>query len=1121
MSVSDEDEEEALLRSVALQNAHSIQLARIRAERELLATQEALRESSARLSNILESITDGLAVLDNEWRITYMNPRAESLVRPLQKNPKELIGQVLWQAFPDLVGTSLEENYRKAASEQVTIEFEFFYPPLDGWFEIRVFPHKDGLSVYFQDISVRKRAEESLRMNEEFLRATFEQAAVGIAVADMNGTFQEMNDKFCAILGYSRAELRSMTFHEITHPDDQAHTKRMVQRLVNGEIKDYVLEKRYLRKDGELVWSLTSVTLLRDEQGQPLRFIGAIEDITQRKVAEAERIRLSSVIEKSLNEIYIFDPDTLRFQYVNLGALRNLGYSLKAMRNMTPLDIKPKYSEAEFRRMTGPLLRGQQEKIVFYTLHRRCDGSDYPVEVHLQVVEHDGQRMFAAVVLDITERKRAEQALRRSEAELRTLADSIPQLAWMAEPDGHIFWYNQRWYEYTGTCLEQMQGWGWQTVHDPKMLPQVLERWKYTLDSGEPFEMEFPLRGADGQFRWFLTRVNPLRDADGRVLRWFGTNTDVDQVKQIREMLEDETRILELLNRTGTILSSNLDLQTLVQSVTDAATQLSGAAFGAFFYNVINDQGESFLLYSLSGAPREAFEQFGLPRNTEIFNPTFRGESVLRSADITQDPRYGKLSPHYGMPPGHLPVCSYLAVPVVSRSGDVIGGLFFGHPERDVFTERHERIMVGLAAQAAIAIDNARLFEAAQKAARERKILLENERAAREEAERTSELKDEFLANLSHELRTPLNAILGWTQVLRMRAQQDTDLRQGLETIERNARVQTQLIEDLLDMNRITSGKLRLDIQPVDPASVIEAAIETVQPAADAKGIRLDKLLDPTAGPISGDPGRLQQVVWNLLSNALKFTPKGGRVQILLERVNSHIEISVADTGIGISADFVVHVFERFRQADASTTRKHSGLGLGLSIVKSLVELHGGSVTVKSAGEGCGATFTVQLPLTAVYRDVDPSERLHPKARTLANIELKPANLRGVKILVVDDERDARELLKRVLEDCGAEIIMAASAEEALDIAQHAQLDLLISDIGMPDMDGYELLKQLRAMTPSREKRIPAIALTAFARSEDRTRALRAGFAMHISKPVEPAELVTTVASIAGRIEDI
>jgi signal transduction histidine kinase/ActR/RegA family two-component response regulator len=414
--------------------------------------------------------------------------------------------------------------------------------------------------------------------------------------------------------------------------------------------------------------------------------------------------------------------------------------------------------------------------------------------------------------------------------------------------------------------------------------------------------------------------------------------------------------------------------------------------------------------------------------------------------------------------------------------------------------------------------EHRRAQEAAQQAAEERKHLLESERSARREADRASAMKDDFLAILSHELRTPLSAIFGWSQVLRARTMSAAELRQGLEIIERNARMQTQLIEDLLDMSRITSGRMRLDTQPVDLVSVIEAAMETVRPAAEAKAIRLTKLLDLAAGPIIGDPDRLQQVVWNLLSNAIKFTGKNGRVEVRLERVNSQIEITVADTGIGIAAEFLPHVFDRFRQADPSRMRTAGGLGLGLSIVKHLVEQHGGKVQVASPGEGGGATFTVCLPLTVVvHRDAEGAGRVHPEEMGASASKFRRSNLAGIRVLVVDDQADARELIKRVLEECHAEVLTAGAADEALRAVERDRPDVLVSDIGMPDVDGYELLRRVRGLGHTRGGGIPAIALTAFARSEDRTSALRAGFLVHVSKPVEPSELVATVASVVGR----
>jgi len=404
--------------------------------------------------------------------------------------------------------------------------------------------------------------------------------------------------------------------------------------------------------------------------------------------------------------------------------------------------------------------------------------------------------------------------------------------------------------------------------------------------------------------------------------------------------------------------------------------------------------------------------------------------------------------------------------------------------------------------------------------AREREALLQSEQAARAEAERASRMKDEFLATLSHELRTPLTAILGWSTLLRGNDRGEIDLdmlQEGLTVIERNARVQTQLIEDLLDMSRIISGKIRLDVQTVEPASCIEAAMETVMPAANAKGIRLQKILDRNAGPVCGDPNRLQQIVWNLLSNAIKFTSKGGNVHVILQRVNSHIEISVTDTGAGIAADFLPHVFERFRQADATASRKYGGLGLGLAIVKHLVELHGGSIQAKSPGEGQGSTFIVRLPLVVVHEDQGERRPVHPTAQPFAPLEKSCASLEGLKVLVVDDEPDARSLIKRVLEECRAVVFTAGSADEALDAIERERPHVLRSDIGMPQTDGYELLRQVRALGSERGGKVPAIALTAFARSEDRTRALLAGYLVHVAKPVEPRELIATVASVGGR----
>lgn len=718
--------------------------------------------------------------------------------------------------------------------------------------------------------------------------------------------------------------------------------------------------------------------------------------------------------------------------------------------------------------------------------------------------------------------------------------------------------------------------------------------------------------------------ISPIKDASGKVI---GASKIARDITQIVRSQRERERLYDL----SRLMAAERDLKTLLQKITDIATELSGAEFGAFFYNVSTLEGQSYTLYTIAGVPEEKFKQFPMPRNTQVFAPTFNGEGIVRSDDITADPRFGKNAPHHGMPQGHLPVRSYLAVPVFDASGKVVGGLFFGHQRTGVFSSHEESIVASVAGNASIALENARLHrELAETATKfqqmansipqlawmarpdgalfwfndrwleytglsieaqsgegwtqtldpgdlprviaswkktiqasrpweetfrvrrhdgvyrwyltravpqldsqgnitfwfgtntdvteqrellsEREELLVAERIARAESERLGRMKDEFLATLSHELRTPLNAILGWSQLIKRNQDDRTMLTEGVNVIERNARVQAQLIEDLLDMNRIVSGKLRLDVQRVDPATVVQRAIDVLRPTAETKGVRLTATLDPHAGPVSGDPNRLQQVLWNLLSNAIKFTPKGGKVQVVLERVNSHIEITVADTGRGMDAAFLPHAFERFRQSDASTTRHHGGLGLGLAIVKQLVELHGGHVTAKSDGPNLGSTFTVSLPLSLAKPE--NGARAHPTSST-GQEPFDDLSLEGIKVLVVDDERDSREMIAHLLGERKATIIQAPGADAGIEMVKTHRPNLILSDIGMPDKDGYTFIRELRALSAEQGGRTTAIALTAFARSEDRARAMLAGYQLHMPKPVEPHELIAAVASLA------
>ncbi|MDP9149136.1 MAG: PAS domain-containing protein, partial [Myxococcota bacterium] len=546
-------------------------------------------------------------------------------------------------------------------------------------------------------------------------------------------------------------------------------------------------------------------------------------------------------------------------------------------------------------------------------------GELVPVHISATAEEATNQGGICLIVTDLTQ---AMQETRRQHAdEFRQLIDNVPDLAWHALPDGYVEFYNQRWYDYTGTTLEQMQGWGWKSVHRPDMVDEVTARWQRSLDSGEPFEMEFPLRGADGVYRWFLTRVRPLRGAGGHIVRWFGTNTNIDEQKRAassRAFLESATAAL----------SASLDVEEslgrlakmAVSEIADSCSislRQTGGALGEVVV-VHKDDAQVALLRSVHGLGYDPQAPTGPPRVLRTGEP----ELVERVTDETLK-KLARNQEQLGWM-RRLNLQSWIGVPL-KRQRDTVGALFVAltTPGRR-YTSADVPLLEELGRRASIAIENARLYREAQ-------IAVEAERRAKDRAEEATRLKDEFLATLSHELRTPLNAILGWSRMLQSGTVTDEKRARGVDTIVRNAVAQNQLIEDLLDVSRIVSGKMRLSVEMIDVSNVVAAALDVVQPAADAKGVRLQPLLDPDAGFVAGDGTRLQQVVWNLLTNAVKFTPRGGRVRVSLRRESSSVELAVSDTGAGIARDFLPYVFDRFRQQDGSSTRKTGGLGLGLA----------------------------------------------------------------------------------------------------------------------------------------------------------------------------------------------
>jgi PAS domain S-box-containing protein len=816
-------------------------------------------------------------------------------------------------------------------------------------------------------LASRQRTEQALRGSEERLRAVFSQAAVGIAVANLEGRFEEANEKFCSIVGYSLAELRALTFMDFTHPDDVAMTRAEVQRLLAGKIEHYALEKRYIRKDGATVWSKTTVTLLRQEDGLAAQFIGIIEDITERKLTDGISARLAAVVEQSDDAIITKTLESVITSW-NPGARQIFGYN-------------------------------------------------------------------------------AEEVIGKSVTVLI--------------PDNQL---------------------------DEE--PAILER----LRRGERIDhYETTRRRKDGTLINVSISVSPLKDSAGRIVGASKIARDITRQKRAEQVLREQTQVLELLDTTGRSIASNLDLEKVLQTVTDIATQLSGAKFGAFFYNVNDEHGESFQLFALSGAPREAFERFGLPRNTPVFDPTFSGIGIVRSADITQDPRYGTMAPHRGMPAGHLPVRSYLAAPVISHRGDVLGGLFFGHPEPNVFTERAERLVAGVAAQAAIAMDNARLYEAAQLEIAQRHRA---EAALREADQR----KDEFLATLAHELRNPLAPIRQAALLSNSASATEAQKRWSHDVISRQVQHMSLLLDDLLDVSRITRGALSLRIGVSELRMIVDAAVETARPSIDGKNHTLTIELPDETVEFAADPLRMSQVLSNLLTNAAKYTDAGGQIRLRGSANPESVEITVTDSGIGISPEALPGIFTMFSQIKSSQDRSEGGLGIGLALAKGVVALHGGSLEAHSEGLGRGSEFTVRIPRRSLSR-----------APTATTAEKHSPAAVGRRVLIADDNLDAGESLAMLLRIEGHDVSVVHDGQQAVAKIEAAPPDVVMLDIGMPRLNGYEVARIVRQKYGANAPLL--IAVTGWGQDSDKARALEAGFDLHFTKPVDADRVIALLSA--------
>jgi PAS domain S-box-containing protein len=676
------------------------------------------------------------------------------------------------------------------------------------------------------------------------------------------------------------------------------------------------------------------------------------------------------------------------------------------------------------------------------------------------VLDNEGNLIgFTKILRDLTEHKHIEEQLRQSQAYLRLLTESLPQLVWTCLPDGECDYLSAQWVRYTGIPESEQLGYGWLNQLHPDDQQATIGAWKQAVTKKSVFDVEYRIRKSDGSYRWFKARALPLHNVEGKMFKWFGSSMDIEDQKRVEASLRESE-------------AAAAYLASIVESSDDAiiSTDLQGAIRS---WNLGAERLYGYTEAEVTGK-----------QVTMLIPPENRDEESRILGRIKKGERISHYETVRRRKDGADVDISLTASPIQSRAGEIIG---MSKTARDITWRK-------------------RVEE-------ERERILARESEARADAEEANRLKDEFLATISHELRSPLNAILGWARLLRDPDVREKELERALEIVERNAQAQARLIEDLLDVSRIVSGKLSIQMRPVTMNSTVQGVVADMRPSAEAKGIDL-RVIEGEEIKLIGDADRLQQIVWNLLSNAIKFTPEGGQIEVELKRIGERAEVRVSDTGRGISPEFLPYVFDRFRQATGGDSRARAGLGLGLTIVRYIAEAHGGSVTADSAGVGKGATFICKFPLAGVEQEPIPAlERQQPHTPQL-EVSGEPS-LKGIKVLVVDDDEDARDVLKAALNSYGAEVTTATGAPQALDTIASKKIDVLVSDINMPGMDGYELIRRVRAMRPEQGGRIPAVALTAYARAEDRLRALQSGYQTHVPKPVEPAELEIVVATLA------
>ncbi|MBD1909803.1 MULTISPECIES: PAS domain-containing protein [unclassified Leptolyngbya] len=1172
--------------------------------------------------SILEHLTDGVAVLDSEWVLTYLNrQQAEWFGVP----KADALGKPIWEIDPAWNCSEVRQPLQQAMTTQTPLQLEYVCPKRQNWFELRVSPTGTGLTILAIDITSRKQAEAGLRdsqsrflafMNhspvsawivgesghllylnstyletfyfdedvtgkhiseifepeiaQQFLKNNQQVFETGQALQTIEHTlspdgsirsflvckfpiFHESGEKLLggvavdiseqkrteaalresehqlrlalrtAKLGSWQYDLTTNTLtcseqckanvglpadaeftHEILftalHPEDRDRVQAAIHRSIT-EHTDYEVEERCFHPDGSLHWLIARGGLIFDDEGNPSRLVGVTLDITERKQFEeslkAANQRVSNILESITDAFIAFDPEW-HYTYVNQEAAKLLGRPVEELLGKKWQDVFPELAESR------TLFSQQMEKVMVERATVHFEGFSPVMNRWVEASIFPATPGISVFFRDISQRKQEERrkalqySISQILAEATTLVDVVPALLQsMCQALGWqvgLIWRTDR----TDSILHFTNSWTESTI--TQRFIEASQRITFIPGTGLPGQI-----WRDRQPRWIEDLTQDTNFLRGKAASEAGLKAGFafpillgDDFFGVIECFSDRIQspdadLLQLMAAIGRQIG-----QFMERKQTEAALRESEELFQSFMSHspvaaYIKDESGRYVYVNT------LIEQLFDRPATELIGHTdadwFPAEAIeqIRAHDAAVLAKNEALQ----------------ILETVPFSDQVRHFMAFKFPLQDA---SGRRLLGGVSADITDRVQ----------AEEERERLLAREKAAREQAESANRIKDEFLAVLSHELRSPLNPILGWSKLLQQGTLDAQTHRRALETIERNARLQTQLIDDLLDVSRILQGKLSLSTCSVNLVGVVEAAIETVRLAAEAKHIQIHTDIALEDGRVLGDATRLQQIVWNLLSNAVKFTPEGGRVNVSVEKVTGqsssvanqssgslphYVQIRVSDTGKGINPTFLPYVFDYFRQEDGKTTRQFGGLGLGLAIARHLTELHGGKVDVESPGESQGSTFTVQLPVMSLASTSTDTVSGHPQSIDLSEL----------RILVVDDDEDMRALTQVILEQQGAQVSLAASAAEVLQLFDHHPPDIFISDIGMPEVDGYMLMRQIRNRAPDQGGLVPAIALTAYAGEHDQQLSLKVGFQQHVAKPVEPEELVRAIATLVRR----